>query len=330
MGVSKSDKEQTNRMFSELFALTRGEELSKDAVVNKYGIHPRTFTRDISALREFASENGMEIDLKGGKYHLNQSIDADHLIMLANILLADGSFSKNEKNLLLETLLSPLTQSRREQIKRRLGRDDLAYLSRNQEKDIIPIFKVLNNAITAQKAIRFTYRSTREKSMRSGNHEHNGMPDCLFYDHGHFYCAMNEHASSGAGDTQFRIYRLDRFLDYSAPRTNVSLIPEKRFDLAAHRRNTYMMNSGNRIRVELDYRRYPQLVKDAFPTAEIGKYDGDAGTRIVIPEVAFSSIKLWAFSQGADVTIRSPENLRAAVMEEATAVTRLYAQTNDE
>ncbi|WP_461215729.1 helix-turn-helix transcriptional regulator [Lacticaseibacillus sp. GG6-2] len=323
--TSTRGDEHMVRLLNEMIALMQGGQLEKADITRRYQITPRTFFRDMGIIGQVANENGMDLKPTNAKYQLEARIDVVHLVMIAHILLASGSFRKSEKDALLATLLSLLSPARRKEVKATLGAANVAEYSHNDHVDIIQIFRELSGAIANKMTVTFDYRSTRETSMNNAMHSHLGFPDCLFYDHGNFYCAMYEHGKVRGEKDHFAVYRLDRFGKIYHTRANKHLMPPQKFDLADFRKHAYLMSSGEAIDVEFDYRRYPNLVLDAFPTAHIGATSSQ-GTRVTISQVKFSSILLWVLSQGKNVAIIHPKELRDEVIKEAADVIGLYAK----
>lgn len=326
------ENEYPIRILNEMLSLMRGAKLTKAEITDRYQITTRTFFRDMGLIKQVADENGMSLTQNVGTYQLEASIDANQLTMIAHILLASGTFTPAEKDTLLTTLISALSPSRQSQVRTMLATANKAYRSHNQPADVIYVFEKLSKAIALKQAVTFMYRSTRKTTLQNDERTHTGFPDCLFYDHGNYYCAMYEHSKPGSQQNHqnhYALYRLDRFSKIERLRVNTSLIPPHHYDLAAHRNNTYLLSSGEIVQAEFYYRRYPYLVADAFPTAKIDKKPHKQGTFVTIPQVRLSSIVLWVLSQGTAVTVHGPQKLKDKVLEQAAGVIKLYAETDD-
>lgn len=316
-------REFGTRLLNELVDLTRGQPLTRQGVVAQYQVDTRTYYRDMALLRaELAKKDVRMVRTREGWRLVSTQREAA-LVAIAHELLSSGGFVIAEKDTLLHELLAPLAENERQRIKKQLRSANAAYQPRTATAPLLPLISQLSLAIDQDKAVTFTYASTRNRQLKPNGTPHTGKPDCLFVDHDNFYVAMYQHAKKQGEKDDYFIYRLDRISAVLRVRTNQSLQPAQHFDLQKYRRDTYLMNDKTVHPIEILYRGDPRIVRDAFPHAKMGRKQAD-GSLLITLFAAESGVLLWVLSQGAAVMVKSPGTLRDKVVDALHATLALY------
>lgn len=110
------------------------------------------------------------------------------------------------------------------------------------------------------------------------------------------------------------VYRIDRIQNIEVLDKKFTVTYIERFQAGEFRKRIQFMHAGERILMKLIYKgKSPQVVLDRLPTANFFK-DKD-GQYFFEAVVVSRSIKMWLLSQGANIEVLEPIELREEMIE---------------
>ncbi|WP_225439011.1 helix-turn-helix transcriptional regulator [Lacticaseibacillus rhamnosus] len=121
------------------------------------------------------------------------------------------------------------------------------------------------------------------------------------------------------------LYRLDRIGEIKAVSEGDKLDYATRFSLQDHRRQTYLLDSGDLMQIQFVYRYYPQTALDQFPGSRVIRHNAD-GSVVIEAFARLDGALLWLLSQGAALKVISPPSLIKRMREELMAALNQYKQ----
>ena len=306
----KGDK--SLRMLDIFERLNKGEHLSKRDLTSYYGVGEKTIQRDIDDIRNYlADKHGYEPDATV-KYNRGQNyyylarferawLSNQEVLAVCKILLESRAFIKEEMEQLLTKLLTQATPTQRKVVEGIIKSESVKYVPLQHKKPLVDILWQVSNAIIQEHPIKFSYTRqdgrTKERTVK---------PLAVIFSEFYFYLIGLQTYEL---EDEFRTYRLDRMKDVLTLEEKFSIPYRDKFRDGEFRKRVQFMYDGDLMRIKFRYfGDTVEHVLDRLPTAKAKKRD--TGVYDVSAEVYGYGILIWLLSQGSQVDVIAPQELR--------------------
>ncbi|WP_233449143.1 helix-turn-helix transcriptional regulator [Levilactobacillus suantsaii] len=313
------------RVADMLVRLVSGEVLDQADLKKQYGVSLRTCQRDMAYIRQALAEyNVGVIDDQNGTYCLTQQSDVHDLEMVlaaSHVLLGSRALTGAELNRTLDFLSTGLSPSMQTLVHEQLTLSRGSYTPLSRAKPLLARLREISTSIDHNEKLVFTYQSSHagEPTPRVQH----AQPVALFFETYYFYVAMwNRQRHS------YLLYRLDRIVDILTKTTGERLAYAQRFSLQDHRRQTYLLDTGELTRIRFVYRNYVQTALDYFPGSYVVDRHPD-GSHVIEAYVKVGGAMIWLLSQGTAVKVLSPLSLVKQMRTTLAAVLAQYPKIED-
>ena len=300
------------RMLDIFERLNKGEHLSKRNLTNYYGVGEKTIQRDIDDIRNYlADKHGYEPDATV-KYNRGQNyyylarferawLSNQEVLAVCKILLESRAFIKEEMEQLLTKLLAQATPTQRKVVEGIIKSESVKYVPLQHKKPLVDILWQVSNAIIQEHPIKFSYTRqdgrTKERTVK---------PLAVIFSEFYFYLIGLQTYEL---EDEFRTYRLDRMKDVLTLEEKFSIPYHDKFRDGEFRKRVQFMYDGDLMRIKFRYfGDTVEHVLDRLPTAKAKKRD--TGVYDVSAEVYGYGILIWLLSQGSQVDVIAPQELR--------------------
>lgn len=293
------------RMADLIVRLMNGEVLKQADIQEKYGVSLRTSQRDIANVRSALAEyDAGDVVEEGGAYRLSRRSelpDFEMALATSNILLGTRALAPAELEATLDFLSSGLSPRMREKVSQHLRFPKGSYIPLSKPTLLLERLKEIASAIANNKKLIFKYLSSQPSEPEPLIHH--AQPITIFFEMHYFYIAMLSEERNG-----YWLYRLDRITEIVKEVDGKKLTYEERFSLQDHRRQTYLVDSGDLTRIRFIYRNYVQTALDFFPESRVIKQNDD-GSVVIEAYVKIDGAMMWLLGQGYGVKVISPVSL---------------------
>lgn len=308
------------RMLDIFERLNKGERISKRDLTVYYGVGEKTIQRDIEDIRNYLAEkHGYEPDATI-KYNRGQNcyylvrferewLSNQEVLAICKILLESRAFAKEEMNRLLTKLLAQATPTQRKVVEGIIKDESVNYVPLQHKKPLLENLWQVSDAIVQEHPIRFSYTRqdgrTKDRTVK---------PLAIIFSEFYFYLIGLQTYETGDA---FRTYRLDRIANIITSEEKFRIPYRDKFRDSEFRKRVQFMYDGELMTVKFRYfGSSVEHVLDRLPTAkakqrEVSVYDISA-------EVYGDGILIWLLSQGSQVEVYAPEELRQKWLDEAS------------
>lgn len=310
------------RMLDIFERLNKGERISKRDLTVYYGVGEKTIQRDIEDIRNYLAEkHGYEPDATI-KYNRGQNcyylvrferewLSNQEVLAICKILLESRAFAKEEMNRLLTKLLAQATPTQRKVVESIIKDESVNYVPLQHKKPLLENLWQVSDAIVQEHPIRFSYTRqdgrTKDRTVK---------PLAIIFSEFYFYLIGLQTYETGDA---FRTYRLDRIANIITSEEKFRIPYRDKFRDSEFRKRVQFMYDGELMTVKFRYfGSSVEHVLDRLPTAkakqrEVSVYDISA-------EVYGDGILIWLLSQGSQVEVYAPEELRQKWLDEASRI----------
>jgi len=276
--------------------LIHGEPLSKEKLVQNFGVTPKTVQRDIESLRIFLEETyGGEIKYRKdhNDYQYikceNTFLTQQEILGLCKILIESRAFNKSEFINLTQKLLLLLPLENRKLVERLISNERFNYIQLQHGKPLLDLIWELSNLIKEQRILHISYVRADETER-----EHKVKPVGLMFSEFYFY--LITYIADGSKNRP-TIFRLDRLKEFTPTEEFFHVSYSSRFSEAEFRKHVQYMFAGDMQKVKFIYKGPLGAVLDKLPSAEVIGTSKD-GFPIIKAEVYDVGIDIWLRSQG--------------------------------
>ena len=240
------------------------------------------------------------------------------VLAISNILLGSRALLPSELDAALNYLFSGLSPVKQVEVRQQLRIARGSYTPLSQPKLLLSRLAEVAAYIANHRRLTFTYLSSQ--ATEPTPLIHHAQPVALFFEVHYFYVAMLSQTRGG-----YWLYRLDRIGEIKAVSEGDKLDYATRFSLQDHRRQTYLLDSGDLMQIQFVYRYYPQTALDQFPGSRVIRHNAD-GSVVIEAFARLDGALLWLLSQGAALKVISPPSLIKRMREELMAALYQYKQ----
>lgn len=310
------------RMLDIFERLNKGERISKRDLTVYYGVGEKTIQRDIEDIRNYLAEkHGYEPDATI-KYNRGQNcyylvrferewLSNQEVLAICKILLESRAFAKEEMNRLLTKLLAQATPTQRKVVEGIIKDESVNYVPLQHKKPLLENLWQVSDAIVQEHPIRFSYTRqdgrTKDRTVK---------PLAIIFSEFYFYLIGLQTYETGDA---FRTYRLDRIANIITSEERFRIPYRDKFRDSEFRKRVQFMYDGELMTVKFRYfGSSVEHVLDRLPTAKAKQRD--VSVYDISAEVYGDGILIWLLSQGSQVEVYAPEELRQKWLDEASRI----------
>lgn len=310
------------RMLDIFERLNKGERISKRDLTVYYGVGEKTIQRDIEDIRNYLAEkHGYEPDATI-KYNRGQNcyylvrferewLSNQEVLAICKILLESRAFAKEEMNRLLTKLLAQATPTQRKVVEGIIKDESVNYVLLQHKKPLLENLWQVSDAIVQEHPIRFSYTRqdgrTKDRTVK---------PLAIIFSEFYFYLIGLQTYETGDA---FRTYRLDRIANIITSEEKFRIPYRDKFRDSEFRKRVQFMYDGELMTVKFRYfGSSVEHVLDRLPTAKAKQRD--VSVYDISAEVYGDGILIWLLSQGSQVEVYAPEELRQKWLDEASKI----------
>lgn len=310
------------RMLDIFERLNKGERISKRDLTVYYGVGEKTIQRDIEDIRNYLAEkHGYEPDATI-KYNRGQNcyylvrferewLFNQEVLAICKILLESRAFAKEEMNRLLTKLLAQATPTQRKVVEGIIKDESVNYVPLQHKKPLLENLWQVSDAIVQEHPIRFSYTRqdgrTKDRTVK---------PLAIIFSEFYFYLIGLQTYETGDA---FRTYRLDRIANIITSEEKFRIPYRDKFRDSEFRKRVQFMYDGELMTVKFRYfGSSVEHVLDRLPTAKAKQRD--VSVYDISAEVYGDGILIWLLSQGSQVEVYAPEELRQKWLDEASRI----------
>ena len=310
------------RMLDIFERLNKGERISKRDLTVYYGVGEKTIQRDIEDIRNYLAEkHGYEPDATI-KYNRGQNcyylvrferewLSNQEVLAICKILLESRAFAKEEMNRLLTKLLAQATPTQRKVVEGIIKDESVNYVPLQHKKPLLENLWQVSDAIVQEHPIRFSYTRqdgrTKDRTVK---------PLAIIFSEFYFYLIGLQTYETGEA---FRTYRLDRIANIITSEEKFRIPYRDKFRDSEFRKRVQFMYDGELMTVKFRYfGSSVEHVLDRLLTAKAKQRD--VSVYDISAEVYGDGILIWLLSQGSQVEVYAPEELRQKWLDEASRI----------
>lgn len=321
----KNEKDtKINRVLDIYSNLMCGEILNKKELAHLYNVNEKTIQRDIDDIRNFFYENKESMGLKEIVYKRdkkgycikNNDIDVitkEDILAIMKILLESRAFCKSELTHLTNSILSLVDINKRKNIKNLIGNELLNYVQLNHNKLLLSIIWEFSEFIRYCEKVEITYIKMNNLEVKREI-----KPVAIIFSEYYFYLI--------AYFNDFKlptIFRIDRIKSYRKIGEKFYISNRNRFEEGEFRKRIQFMYSGKLTKIRFEFWGSSlEAVLDRIPTARvISNYDNKF---LIEAEVYGEGIIKWILSQGANINVVAPLEIRDKIINEVKNMIEIY------
>jgi predicted DNA-binding transcriptional regulator YafY len=288
------------RLLSIYERLNKGEVVSKEDLVNTFGVTAKTIQRDIDDLRAYLSEthfSEQEVTVKYDKnkngYYLvrfeREWFTNEEVLALCKILLESRAFQKDELSSLISKLIAQVTPNDRKTVEDIIRAEHYYYVPLKHNQRLLSPIWILSQFITKNEIVSFTY-ARKDGVVRI----HSVKPVALMFSEFYFY--LITYMADGSKDFP-TVFRIDRMSNILGTNKKFRTPYKEKFNDGDFRKRVQFMYTGELKRVTFEYSgQSVEAVLDRLPTAVIMKEEN--GLFTIKAEAYGDGIYMWLRSQG--------------------------------
>ena len=318
--------QQNFRVLSMYDRVRNGQSLNKKEEAAHFQVGEKTIQRAIESIRSFLemtkTEEYLEYDRMEKVYRLftaetqGHSLNSAEVLAISKVLIDSRAFTKIDMNQVLSKLIDCVKEEERDFIDQVLSNEKHLYVDLQHQQSVFELLSKLAKAIQYKKVCTIRYK----KEFDNEDQERVIKPVGLLFSEYYFYLIAYQTTVELAFPT---IYRVDRITSCKVMGKRFKIPYGNRFQEGEFRKRIQFMHAGELMTVTFCFTGPSvQAVLDRLPTARI--LSADANCTIFEAEVFGHGIKMWLLSQGANLEVLKPEELRLDMAETVRNMVGLY------
>ena len=320
--VKMGNTDKITRILILYYRLSRGECISKAEFSIEHGITERTFDRDIEDIRIFLSEiytsKELIFDRERKVYHLTGCYEIEisvvEICAIIKILISSRAFNDEEMKGLVSAISELIPLEKKKTMDQLIYSEINNYKQLEHGKAILKMNWDLNKCILKQKKIKLLYyKATGEKVSRIV------LPISVIFSEFYFYLI----AFIEDKDYDFpAFFRIDRIESFEVMDEVYSRSLYQKYSVGEMKNSIQFMYAGELTDLKLKCKISSlEAVLDRLPNAEI--IDKDAYV-ILKARIFGQGIVKWILSQGDNIEVLEPAELREKIIDETMKIINLY------
>ncbi|WP_097073427.1 helix-turn-helix transcriptional regulator [Ureibacillus xyleni] len=324
---SKEKEESTaqlNRILSIFDRLSKGHAITKQSEATNFHVNEKTIQRDIENIRSYletAKTNYyLEYNRKEKVYKLETDdenyLRNEQILAIVKILIESRAFPKPDMDELIDKLTNLAQPTKQPFIKKIMSNEKYNYVDLQHKQSLFGLLWELAKAIHTKKVINIRYK--REFDQQDS--ERTIKPVGIIFSEYYFYLIAYQSKIELDFPT---IYRIDRITACNITSEHFKLPYKDRFEEGEFRKKIQFMYAGELLKVKFRFNGpSPQAVLDRLPNAY--KLSEDEKGIVFEAEVFGKGVKMWLLSQGENVEVLEPKELRDDIQLSIKAMLEKY------
>lgn len=314
---------KSNRVLDLYQALQNGQVINKKAVAEAYGVNEKSIQRDLDSIRDFLSEQttrqgliqSVEFDRAANGYRLVTEemihISEGEMLAICKILLESRAFNKAELESLVNKVMNHCVSPKKvKSIEPFISNELFNYREPAHRPPDMTVLWQAAQAIQTQNCIEVIYfRVDGTEVIRKIDPVGILFSEYYFYVMAFIADKAKRRDFEKPNDSYPTVYRLDRIKAVKILDEKFDIPYKDRFKEGEYKNRNIFMYGGIPQTVEFIYKGLSiESVLDRLPMAEIQK--SPDGSYAVKAETFGKGILMWLMSQGSDVIVVGPQELR--------------------
>lgn len=325
--IPKSDKSYALLHIYEI--LLARNVVNRQEMAQKLGVSTKTITRYINDINAFLADEKKEQQIQYSRTRKGYVLvdkDTEHLnqkdiLAISKILLESRAFNRMELEKLLNKLLGNCFFEDKTLIRQQIRSELANYTEVSHGKELIEAIWEISQAIKEQNVIEIAYTKITE----SGKVDEKPIirqiePQGILFSEYYFYLV----AMIRDKNYDFpAIYRLDRIQSYHVLSEKFRIVYSQRFSEGEFRNLIQFMQAGKLQTVTFQHQGGSiEAVLDRLPNAQVIKEE--EGIYTIKAKTFGRGINIWLLSQGEQVEVISPDELRKEMKRRLEAAVKKY------
>lgn len=333
-----ADSSKIERILMIYEQLRSGKAVNKTEAAEHYGVGERSIQRDIDTLRAFLSEQtarkGIAMDIvydRKRKGFVLQGVQSpimtnSEILAVSKILLESRAFSREEMSRILDKLISGcVPQENMKLVAELVSNEKFHYVELSHPLDIQDRLWDIANAIQHRELLKLLYQRMEAAQPPV---ERIVEPVSILFSEFYFYLNAYIVESDNLGLYTHKysypaVFRMDRIIECNPMKIRFRLPYASRFQEGEFRKRVQFMYAGKLSRVKFRYTGGSlDAILDRLPTAVIHSQD-HMGT-VIEAECYGRGVLIWLMTQGKQVEILAPQELRYEMKKMLSEALELY------
>lgn len=332
--MPQNNTSKSSRVLELYSMLLKGQILRKQDLAEYYGVNSKSIQRDIELIRSFLADTALQqglyqtivYDSKEKGYKLtsekNSYLSEGEMLAVCKILIESRAFSKEVVTSLLNTILNlTISPNSQKQIKDYIGNELFNYRDLTHPSINTNMLWEISEAIQKHKYVEVTYRRLKNEDVV----KRKIMPVGIIFSEFYFYLLgdIGDKAKRDSfqkkEDPYPTIYRIDRIQALKVLDEQFSVEYSERFQTGQYKNRVQYMFGGEIQIIEFKYYGPSiEAVLDKLPMAEV--IEEKEGYYTIRAETFGKGILMWLLSQGSNVEVIAPIDLKTAWLTESQKI----------
>jgi len=322
--VVDSQQNKGYRIISMFDRLIDGQGINKKQEAFTHNVGEKTVQRDLNEIRAYLEKAKLDCHLAyirtENVYRLTNTgesiLSKEQVLAIVKILIESRALLKSEMSDIIDKLISIVAADKQEFIRNIILNEKHLYVDLHHKKSLLRLIWALSEAIQKKKVIKIDYLREGEAIPT----EKILKPLAVIFSEYYFYLIAYNHKVEK--DLPI-VYRVDRIQHIQELEQKFQIPYTERFQEGEFRKRIQFMHAGELLRMKFIFKgTSPQAVLDRLPTANIvSKKDEQY---LFEAEVFGHGIKMWLLSQGANIEVLEPIELREEIIETIQSMQQNY------
>ncbi|MGE7092489.1 helix-turn-helix transcriptional regulator [Lysinibacillus sp. NPDC048646] len=298
------------RVISMFDRLMDGRGISKKQEAFTHKVGEKTIQRDLDQIRAYIEQAKLDCHLAYVRtekvYKLTNTgkniLSKEQVLAIVKILIESRALLKSEMSDIIDNLISIVAADKQELIHNIILNEKHLYVDLNHRKSLLHLIWAISASIQKKKLIKIDY-------LREGETIPSEIilkPLGVIFSEYYFYLIAYD--SKHEKDLPI-VYRIDRIQHYLELDKKFQIPYSERFQEGEFRKRIQFMHAGELMHMKFIFKGLsPQAVLDRLPTAKM--LSSKEGQCLFEAEVFGHGIKMWLLSQGANIEVLEPLELR--------------------
>ncbi|MGE7843862.1 helix-turn-helix transcriptional regulator [Lysinibacillus sp. NPDC093712] len=319
-----SQQNKGYRVISMFDRLMDGQGISKKQEAFTHQVGEKTIQRDLDQIRVYIEKAKLDCHLKYVRteklYKLTKTgenvLSKEQVLAIVKILIESRALLKSEMSDIIDKLISIVAADKQEFIHNIILNEKHLYVDLNHKKSLLHLIWVISEAIQKKKIIKIDYLRESESIPSQKILKPLGVIFSEYY----FYLIAYDSKHEKDLPIVYRIDRIQHFLELDK---KFQIPYSERFQEGEFRKRIQFMDAGELMHIKFMFKgRSPQAVLDRLPTAKI--LSNNAGECLFEAEVFGRGIRMWLLSQGENIEVLEPLELREEMIETIQSMQQNY------
>ncbi len=319
-----SQQNKGYRVISMFDRLMDGQGINKRQEAFTHNVGEKTIQRDLDQIRTYIEKAKLGCHLEYVRaekvYKLTNTgkniLSKEQVLAIVKILIESRALLKSEMSDIIDKLISIVTADKQEFIHNIILNEEHLYVDLNHKKSLLHLIWVLSEAIQKKKIIKIDYLHEGEtipveKVLK---------PLAVIFSEYYFYLIAYDSKHEQDLPIVYRVDRIQHFLELDK---KFQIPYAERFQEGEFRKRIQFMYAGELMHVKFIFKGIsPQAVLDRLPTAKI--VSNKNGQYLFEAEVFGCGIRMWLLSQGENIEVLEPIELREEMIKTIQSMQQNY------